>query len=266
MNFTANQELIVRISVFVCVLLLVLGWEKIAPRRNPGVPAWQRRINNLVLVSINSGLVRLVIPLAAVHMANIAWLHGWGLFNNLQLPAWVEIVLSFLVLDMLIYFQHRLFHSIPWLWRLHRVHHCDTEFDVTTGVRFHPLEILLSMLIKIAAVAALGAPAIAVLLFEVVLNATSLFNHANARLGARLDAVLRKLVVTPDMHRVHHSVTAAETNSNFGFNIPWWDHLFGTYRAQPEKGHENMTIGLEEFRDRKFSRVWWLLGQPWLKS
>ena len=187
---------------------------------------------------------------------------GWGLFNALDLPLWLAALLSILLLDLVIYFQHVLFHAVPGLWRLHRMHHADLEFDVTTGLRFHPVEIVLSMVIKLAAVAALGAPAVAVLLFEVVLNATALFNHANIRLPAGVDRVLRWVIVTPDMHRVHHSVIPVETNSNFGFNLPWWDRLLGTYRAQPQAGHAGMTIGIEQFRTRRDLWLDRMLVQP----
>lgn len=264
MNFAANQELIVRLTAFFTVLLLMLMWEQLAPLRVQSPRNWLRRANNLLLVLLNTIALRLLIPVAAVAMANIAYLHGWGLFNQFSLPGWLSIMLCFLILDLLIYFQHRIFHHYQILWRLHRVHHSDTGFDVTTGLRFHPLEILLSMCIKVAAVAALGAPAMAVILFEVVLNATSMFNHGNVSPGPRLDAILRWIVVTPDMHRVHHSAIPRETNSNYGFNIPWWDRLFRTYQAQPERGHSKIKIGLNEFRDNKFVHLMWLLKQPWL--
>ena len=193
----------------------------------------------------------------AIRGANalVAEAQGWGLFNALAAPWWVALVGSVIVLDLAIYLQHVLFHAVPALWRLHRVHHADLEFDVTTGLRFHPVEILLSMGIKLAVVVALGPPAVAVLIFEVVLNATAMFNHGNVRLPAYVDRVARWVVVTPDMHRVHHSVRPDETNSNFGFNLPWWDRLLGTYRAQPADGHEGMTIGIEQFRQ---ARELWL--------
>ncbi|MDZ7736662.1 MAG: sterol desaturase family protein [Gammaproteobacteria bacterium] len=179
---------------------------------------------------------------------------------------WLAVVVSFLALDLLIYGQHIAFHKIPWLWRLHRVHHTDTAIDATTGVRFHPIEIVLSMLLKMLGVALLGAPVLAVILFEVVLNATSLFNHANINLPLDIDRWLRRVVVTPDMHRVHHSVVRRETDSNFGFNLPWWDRLFGTYRAQPQAGHLQMRIGLDIFRDRRSRWLHWLLLQPFMKT
>jgi sterol desaturase/sphingolipid hydroxylase (fatty acid hydroxylase superfamily) len=187
---------------------------------------------------------------------------GWGLLNAWVVPAWAAVPIAVIALDFVIYLQHVLFHAVPALWRLHRMHHADLEFDVTTGARFHPIEIALSMVIKLTIVAALGAPALAVLIFEVLLNATAMFNHSNVRLPAWVDHVLRWMVVTPDMHRVHHSVVVRETNSNFGFNLPWWDRLFGTYRDQPAAGHERMTIGVEEFRDPAEQRLDRMLSQP----
>jgi sterol desaturase/sphingolipid hydroxylase (fatty acid hydroxylase superfamily) len=187
---------------------------------------------------------------------------GWGLLPALNVPPWLAVVIAVVVLDLAIYLQHVLFHAVPVQWRLHRMHHADLEIDVTTGTRFHPIEILLSMAIKLGVVAALGAPAAAVLVFEVLLNATSMFNHGNVRLTQRLDAMLRWLVVTPDMHRVHHSILPHETNSNFGFNLPWWDRVFGTYRAQPQAGHQGMTIGIEQFRDPRELRLDRMLVQP----
>ena len=207
-------------------------------------------------------LVRILFPTTAVGLALLFESRGLGLFNAIALPVWVGVVASVVILDVAIYLQHVLFHAVPALWRLHRMHHADLEFDVSTGLRFHPIEILLSMIIKFTVVAALGAPALAVLIFEVVLNATSMFNHGNVRVSPRLDRTLRWVVVTPDMHRVHHSVLSRETNSNFGFNLPWWDRLFGTYRAQPVAGHANMTIGIEQFRDPREHRLDRMLLQP----
>jgi sterol desaturase/sphingolipid hydroxylase (fatty acid hydroxylase superfamily) len=256
------HEPVVRLSVFAAILAAMALWELLAPRRHQAIQRLRRWPGNLGLVVLDSLLVRLIFPTAAVGVAMLAEARGWGLFQALGLPGWVAVVASVIVLDLAIYLQHVLFHAVPVLWRLHRVHHADLEFDVTTGVRFHPVEILLSMGIKLAVVAALGAPALAVLLFEVLLNATSMFNHGNVSLPARLDRVLRWLVVTPEMHRVHHSVVPRETNSNFGFNLPWWDRLFGTYRPQPAAGHEAMTIGIEQFRDPAELRLDRLLLQP----
>jgi sterol desaturase/sphingolipid hydroxylase (fatty acid hydroxylase superfamily) len=237
--------------VFVAMAL----WEFIQPRRKQSIGRGWRWPNNLGVVALNTLLVRVVFPATAVGLALVAEARGWGLFNLVALPAWVGVVSSVVVLDLAIYLQHVLFHAVPALWRLHRMHHADLDFDVSTGLRFHPIEIVLSMLIKFTVVAALGAPALAVLIFEVLLNATSMFNHGNVRIHTGLDRILRWLVVTPDMHRVHHSILSRETNSNFGFNVPWWDRLFGTYRAQPQAGHDAMTIGIEQFRA---SRELWL--------
>lgn len=256
------REPAVRLGAFLAVLLAMAVWEARAPRRALAVPRGRRWPGNLGLVVLGALLVRLLLPVAAVALGAKAEAEGFGLLQQVRLPGWAEVVLAVLALDLAIYFQHVLFHAVPVLWRLHRVHHADLDFDVTTGVRFHPVEILLSMVLKLGAVAALGAPARAVLFFEVLLNATSLFNHGNVRMPAAADRALRWLVVTPDMHRVHHSVVAVETNSNFGFNLPWWDRLFDTYRAHPAAGHTGMTIGLEQFRDPTALRLDRLLLQP----
>jgi sterol desaturase/sphingolipid hydroxylase (fatty acid hydroxylase superfamily) len=256
------HESMLRLAVFLGMLGAMAGWELAAPRRRQDIPRVLRWTNNLALVVVDTIILRLTFPILAVGLALIAQERGWGLFNALSLPPWLAVLLSILLLDLAIYLQHVLFHAVPGLWRLHRMHHADLEFDVTTGLRFHPVEIVLSMVIKLAVVAALGAPAVAVLLFEVLLNATALFNHANIRLPARVDRMLRWVLVTPDMHRVHHSVLPAETNSNFGFNLPWWDRLLGTYRAQPKAGHEGMTIGIEQFRTRRDLWLDRMLVQP----
>ena len=256
------NEPILRLAVFLGVLLVMAGWELAAPRRRQEIPRVLRWTNNLALVVVDTIILRLTFPILAVGLALMAEGRGWGLFNVLDLPLWLAVLLSILLLDLAIYLQHVLFHAVPGLWRLHRMHHADLEFDVTTGLRFHPVEIVLSMVIKLAVVSALGAPAVAVLVFEVLLNATALFNHANVRLPAGLDRVLRWVVVTPDMHRVHHSVIPAETNSNFGFNLPWWDRLLGTYRAQPKAGHDGMTIGIEHFRTPRDLWLDRMLVQP----
>jgi sterol desaturase/sphingolipid hydroxylase (fatty acid hydroxylase superfamily) len=256
-------EPVIRLGCFAGVLILMALWEILAPRRRliAGKP-W-RWANNLGLVALDTIAVRLVAPLGAIGAAIIAQEYNWGLFNNLPLPDWLAVVLSVVALDFAIYLQHVMFHAVPTLWRLHMVHHADLDFDVTTGVRFHVLEILLSMGIKMGAVVLLGASALAVLIFEVVLNATSMFSHGNVRLPLWLDRLLRLVVVTPDMHRVHHSVHARETNSNFGFNLPWWDYLLGTYRDQPAEGHDGMTVGLSQFRDeRRVERLHWMLLLP----
>ncbi|MDI5891789.1 sterol desaturase family protein [Halomonas rhizosphaerae] len=259
-----THEPVVRGTVFIIVLLVMAVWEIVASRRPQRIGRARRWPGNLLIVVLDTLAVRLVFPLAAVGAALVASEQGWGLFNLVSVPGWLAIVASVLVLDLAIYFQHRLFHAVPWLWRLHRMHHADLEFDVTTGLRFHPLEILLSMGIKLAVVTSLGAPAVAVLLFEVLLNVTSMFNHGNVRLPVRIDRWLRLIVVTPDMHRVHHSIIRQETDSNFGFNLPWWDRLFGTYRDQPSAGHLGMTIGIEDFREAHDLRLDRMLLQPFV--
>lgn len=251
-----------RMIAFIAVLAAMAAWEVKAPRRRIEIPRLLRWSNNLALVALDTALVRVVFPVLAVGLAFRAEALGWGLMNAVEIPYWLAVLVAFLLLDLAIYLQHVVFHAVPALWRLHRMHHADLEFDVTTGVRFHPVEILLSMAIKMGVVAAIGAPPVAVLLFEVVLNATSLFNHSNVEIPCRIDRILRLFVVTPDMHRVHHSVHPSETNSNFGFNLPWWDRLLGTYRAQPRDGHTGMTIGIEQFRTRRDLWIDRMLIQP----
>lgn len=245
----ANHEAGIRLGSFLGVFTLMALWEILAPRRVLTQPKGGRWLNNIGLVVFNTALLRIVFPVAAVGVAETAQLLQWGLFNLVEVHPAVALVVSVIVLDAAIYLQHVMFHSVPLLWRLHRVHHADLDFDVTTGARFHPVEILLSMLIKFAAIVLLGPPLAAVVVFEVLLNAMAMFNHSNVRLPLVLDGLLRKAVVTPDMHRVHHSHLADETNSNFGFNLSVWDRLFGTYRAQPAAGHAGMVIGIDTFRD-----------------
>ena len=255
-------EPIVRLGCFLGVFALMAVWETLRPRRVRTQPRRRRWPGNWGVVLADTLVVRVLLPAGAVGASLVAEQRGWGLFHAWRVDPWIAGIASVLLLDLAIYLQHVLFHAVPALWRLHRMHHADLDFDVTTGFRFHPVEILLSMGIKLAVVVALGAPPLAVLVFEVLLNATSLFNHGNVRMPAALDRNLRWIVVTPDMHRVHHSVLARETNSNFGFNLPWWDRLLGTYRAQPEAGHDGMTIGIEQFRDPRELRLDRMLVQP----
>lgn len=256
------NETAIRLGAFISIFAAMALWEWHAPRRTQEIRRSRRWPGNLGMVALNTLLARLVFPTAAVGVALLAEAQGWGLFHALKTPAWFAIPASVIFLDLVIYLQHVLLHAVPTLWRLHRMHHADLEFDVTTGARFHPIEILLSMALKLGVVAALGAPAVAVLIFEVLLNATSMFNHGNVRLSERLDTLLRWITVTPDMHRVHHSIVPRETNSNFGFNVPWWDRLFGTYRAQPAAGHQAMTIGIQQFREPRELRLDRMLLQP----
>ncbi len=253
-----------RLAAFLSVFILLAVLEAVWPRRPLTVSKPQRWLVNLALVATNTLLMRLVVPLAPFALATLAQSKGWGLFPLLQLSGPLEIGVSLLVLDLIIYTQHRIFHRTPLLWRLHRMHHTDLDLDVTSGTRFHPLEIFLSLAIKLSAVLLLGISPLAVLLFEILLNATSMFNHANLRLPLPLDRWLRLVLVTPDMHRVHHSVIPRETNSNFGFNLPWWDRLLGTYQAQPREGHEGMSIGLKQWRDQGQLGWWQLLKIPFV--
>ena len=254
----SDNELLIRLTCFFGVFALIAIWEMIAPCRQLTVSKALRWGNNLLLVFLNSAILRLLFPAAAVGVAATAGEQGWGLLNIYSLPFPAALIIAVVVMDLAIYLQHVMVHAIPTLWRLHRVHHADPDYDVTTGARFHPLEIILSMLIKFAVILVLGPPVAAVVLFEVILNATAMFNHGNLHLPNRVDQLLRLIVVTPDMHRVHHSVEDDEANSNFGFSLPWWDRLFGTYRSQPRAGHQGMTIGIHHFRNPK--QVIWLNG------
>ncbi|MFK5925231.1 MAG: sterol desaturase family protein [Desulfuromusa sp.] len=236
-------------SIFFFTVLILVGYAEIKVARRPLTVAKKVRwFNNLGIIFLSSLLLKLTVPVAAIGVAVAAAAKGWGLFNSYDLSPWLTIPLSILLLDLVVYLQHLMFHATPVLWRLHMVHHADLDLDASSGLRFHPLEILISMGIKMTVVAALGIPVIAVFIFEITLNATAMFNHGNIYLPEKVDRILRLFTVTPDMHRVHHSVLIRETNSNFGFNFPWWDRLFGTYRAQPAAGHELMTIGLSQFR------------------
>lgn len=260
-----HYETPIRLGFFVGMFVVMALSEVLAPRRRLTLPRMTRWASNLGLVAFNSGVLIAAMPILAVGFAVLAQERGWGVLNQFTLPYWLAVMLAVTVLDLAIYLQHVMFHAVPVLWRLHMVHHADLDFDVTTGARFHTIEIVLSMGIKLAAIGVIGAPAVAVLIFEILLNGTSMFNHANVRLPSALDRALRWLVVTPDMHRVHHSVIPRETNSNFGFNLPWWDRLFGTYRDQPGAGHEGMTIGLSQFRgDPRVDQLHWMLLLPFV--
>ena len=257
-DFIITNEVPIRLGFFFGILAVMAAWEVLAPKRTLTVSKAIRWSNNLALVFLNSFMLRLLFPAAAVGMAAFASEQGWGVLNYYSIPVMAAIVVSVIAMDFVIYLQHVLVHAVPVLWRLHRVHHADLDYDVTTGARFHTVEIILSMLIKFATIVVLGPPVVAVVIFEVVLNATAMFNHGNVSLPGGLDRVLRWFVVTPDMHRVHHSVEDDEANSNFGFNLPWWDRLFGTYRDQPRAGHAGMTIGIHTYRSTREAS--WLPG------
>ncbi|MES2666672.1 MAG: sterol desaturase family protein [Pseudomonadota bacterium] len=256
------NEAPIRLTVFLTVLAGMMVWELAAPHRRQDLPRLLRWSNTFALVALDAALIRVLFPVAAVGMAVWAQERGLGLFALVDWPVWAEALLAILILDLAIWTQHLVFHAVPWLWRLHRMHHADPCVDAVTGLRFHPAEIVLSMLIKLVVIALLGPPAVAVLLFEVVLNASSLFNHANIRLPARVERLTRLVLVTPDMHRIHHSALRAETDSNYGFTVPWWDRIFGTYRAAPVAGQDGVVTGIGAFaspRDQWLDR---LLLQP----
>lgn len=264
-DFVLQHEPAIRLGFFFGILTIMAGWEVLAPRRVLTISKPGRWTNNLGIVFLNSFVLRVLFPAGAVGVALFAGKQGWGLLNYFEVPYVVAVALSVVALDFAIYLQHVMFHAVPALWRLHRMHHADLDFDVTTGARFHPIEIVLSMLIKFGVIVVLGAPALAVIIFEVVLNATAMFNHSNVRMPLALDRAVRRLIVTPDMHRVHHSILDHETNSNFGFNLSWWDRLFGTYQDQPDQGHEKMTIGIRDFREpRQADRLDGMLMIPFV--
>lgn len=262
-----SQEPLIRSVCFLGMLAIMSFWERLSPSRCLSVSKPLRWGSNLGLVVLNTLVLRAVFPWAAVGFAEIATEQRWGLFNVLEPLGWLAILISVIILDLVIYLQHVMFHALPTLWRLHKLHHADLDFDVTTGLRFHPMEIFLSMGIKIVTIFLLGAPPVAVLIFEVLLNATAMFNHGNVSLPQLIDRLLRWFVVTPDMHRIHHSVIPQETNSNYGFNLPWWDYLFGTYRASPAHGYQGMTIGLLEYQDTlRVAQLPWMLLLPFDKQ
>ena len=262
-QFILANEPALRLGFFVGIFAVIGLWELLAPRRVLTVPKASRWASNLALVALNTLLLRIVFPVAAVGVAVFCTEQGWGLLNHFKVPFVIAAPVAVVALDFVIWLQHVMFHAVPVLWRLHRVHHADLDYDVTTGARFHPIEILLSMLIKFGAIVVLGPPVVAVVIFEVLLNGTAMFNHGNIRLPLALDRVLRWIVVTPDMHRVHHSVNDDEANSNFGFNLPWWDQLCGTYRDQPRAGHTAMNIGIHGHNDpREVARLPGMLLLP----
>ena len=257
-----EQENLIRLTCFFGVFTLMAVWELISPQRPPIMNKPRRWFANIAITLLNTLLVRILFPTGAVGLAFAITGKGWGMLNLMDLPGWIGIIVAVVALDLIIYIQHVVFHALPILWRFHMVHHADLDIDVTTGNRFHPIEILLSMVIKIASVALIGASPLSVLIFEVLLNATSMFNHSNVSMPKYIDRILRLIIVTPDMHRIHHSVIRHETNSNFGFNIPWWDRIFGTYRHDPAEGHKGMTIGLNQFQNPDKHTLVWMLTLP----
>ncbi|GAM75690.1 possible sterol desaturase [Vibrio ishigakensis] len=253
---------LLRFTVFLGVLLICMLIETIVPRRTLSQPRWFRWLNNLSLVGFNSIVLQLTLPLLALEAAIWAQSQQVGLLRMIELPLWLSVIVSLMAMDMIIYWQHRLFHTIPVLWALHKTHHSDQDIDVTTGARFHPIEIWLSMVIKIATVVILGVPPVAVIAFEIILNASAMFNHSNMRIPYAVDTWVRKILVTPDMHRVHHSTIRAETDSNYGFCLAIWDRIFGSYIEQPKLGHLDMDIGIHQFRRPNEQRLDKILTQP----
>jgi sterol desaturase/sphingolipid hydroxylase (fatty acid hydroxylase superfamily) len=259
-----EHELVWRLGVFLGLFALLATLEVLAPRRVPAQPRSTRWFTNMSIMVLDTLALRalaIALPFLAIGAAMDAGRMGWGLFNALDWPLWVEVVLAILILDLAIWAQHLVTHKVPMLWRFHRVHHADRDFDVTTALRFHPVEILASMLLKIGLVYLLGPAALAVLLFEIILNGTAMFNHSNLRLPLWLDRAVRLVLVTPDMHRVHHSIHRHEHDSNYGFALSVWDRMFRTYRPKPEAGHDLMTVGLE-WQDERPSRLGWALMLP----
>jgi len=265
MNFL-QHETEIRIGCFLGIFIVIAIIEIVVPRRPLIVKKSLRWFGNLSVQLVNGVIPRLLFPILPVGMAALCTQKGWGLLNTVPLPAAAAILLSLLVLDLAIYAQHILFHRVDLFWRLHRMHHTDMDLDLTSALRFHPLEIVISLLIKMAVVASLGPPAVAVLIFEVILNGMAMFNHGNFKILEKLDACLRKIIVTPDMHLVHHSIVRQESNHNFGFNISWWDRLFGTYQAEPSAGREGMIIGLTGFLDVRYARFLKMILNPFEKG
>ncbi|MEM8918027.1 MAG: sterol desaturase family protein [Pseudomonadota bacterium] len=262
MELLAPYENAIRLGVFAGIFVLMALLEALMPQKRRVQPRGPRWLTNLGLVVAGTVLLRISMPILAIGMALVAAQNGWGLLAMVELPLWAEVVIAFLLLDLLIYAQHVAFHKVPLFWRFHKIHHADRDLDVTSGVRFHPVEAVLSMIWKLLCIVAIGPAAIAVFLFEVILNAASLFHHANFRLPQEADRILRWMMVTPDMHRVHHSVRRSETDSNFSFFLTVWDRLFGTYVAQPKDGHKGMTIGLDEYQSDQPSGLGWSLVEP----
>ncbi len=265
-NILVDHETAVRTFFFFGVFIAVAIWEMKNPRRTQTIPRNIRWAANFGIVIMSTLSIRFLFPFFTVGMAVFCQKQGWGFLNYFDFSYGAKIILSLLFFDMAIYLQHVLGHTVPLIWRLHRMHHADLEYDVSTGLRFHPIEVIFSIMVKMVFIAALGPPAVAVLISEISLNVIAMFNHGNVNIPEKVDKILRLFIITPDMHRVHHSATRAETDSNYGFFLPWWDWIGGTYVAQPQKGHKEMTIGLEYFRELKFLKLHWLLAQPFISK
>lgn len=266
LEYITNHEPTIRLSFFLGTLGVIGLWQALAPKRELSVSLLWRWINNFGVTFFNTLILRLLFPILAVGLAAVATAKGWGLLNLIDLPIAVAVIIAVIIQDLVIYWQHVIFHRFSFLWRFHKMHHADIDYDVSTGARFHPVEIILSMLLKLAVVLLLGPPVAAVIIFEVLLSSVAMFNHANAGLPAGIDRIVRKFIVTPDMHRVHHSIIRGEHNSNYGFNLPWWDYLFGTYTDQPSAGHQDMTIGLNEYQKSRKQSFLWMLALPFRRG
>lgn len=264
-NLIVDTESSIRLGVFLVVFVVLAGAEILFPRRKLDYPKFQRWLSNLALSAVNTGLLRLLFPIAGVGASLLATEQQWGLLNQFSAPAWLSIVIFLLVFDLTIYWQHRLFHAVPLLWRFHRIHHMDVDYDLTTGSRFHPVSIFMSAAIKLALVVVMGAPVAAILFAEVLLNITSMFNHSNLKLPLALDGVLRRVIVTPDMHRIHHSTDGVEHSHNYGFNFSCWDRWFGSYLPLAKSPQETMSIGIEGLQDRRSINLFFILMQPFRK-
>lgn len=261
-DFILENEASLRLGFFVSILLFMMLVEALFPRKRRALKRSHRWLSNFLLIVIDGLCVRLIFPIVAVGVAALSAQKGWGLFNYTDWPVWLEITLVIIILDMLIYWQHVAFHHVPFFWAFHKVHHVDRDIDVTTGFRFHPIEIVISLIYKMCLVMLLGVPILAVIIFEIILNGCAMFNHSNVKLPLSLDRVLRRFIVTPDMHRVHHSTIMPETNSNYGFNLSIWDRIFGSYTAQPRQGHDAMVIGLDEHQTSGPASLIWSLLLP----
>lgn len=272
-EFITEYEPGIRLTIFISILLIMSTWEILSPKRQLSVSKAKRWSHNFSLIVLNTLVLRLIFPTAAVGAAAWAAHENIGLLNqdifvqlsqNLSFEI-IILILSVIFMDFVIWTQHLIFHKVPFLWRIHEMHHADLDIDLTTGLRFHPIEILLSMGIKISMIFIFGFSVLAIIIFEIILNTLAVFNHSNIAIKPQIDRVLRKIIVTPDMHRVHHSWLKHETNSNYGFNLSLWDYLFQTYRDQPKEGHEKMTIGTENFREKEWSRIDKMIMIPFIR-
>ncbi|WBW94888.1 sterol desaturase family protein [Oceanirhabdus sp. W0125-5] len=256
----------IRVGAFIGTLVIMLILQKIIPRRKFEFNFWKRDLSNMAIVILNNLVIFILLPLVPIKMAFIAQEKGIGLFNKINIVTGVKVAIEVILLDLLLYWQHRIFHKVGFLWKLHKMHHVDLELDSTTGVRFHTIEIIISTLLKIGLIALIGASPVSVVIFEIILNSASMFNHGNIYLSSKVDNILRKILITPDMHRVHHSIYKNERDKNFGFSVPWWDFIFKSYKAQPKDGHLKMKLGVEDMPKERYTYFPGMLLLPFLKK